>query len=491
MKIGAIGSYHKSVNFGRSLHKDEMALAYKAAQDARTLMGAQDGNGVLLLPSERLPKPEESNFKEQLSKFFDAVKKLLGINSVEIAGKTDKTVEGSIETALKENGLKKFVRFTLTDNTDELAKAAEEVAKSADGIRVVADNTDITAQSIKIIEEAFKKVKGEKFDPSMIVYEHGGKAYDWGSSKISGIFDGKVIVGSSHYLNDNDGLWGSTSFFTDRMKAKQGSFIHGLRNAADGSLEAQMGDENQIKAAQRLLETELKLQDDEILNPARFAAAKRADVVLSKHFYKHFDDLFPGVSADVAGFEKAYQEALQSGIGDNYFDSLAKAMKALGLDEKSPEVYESVCRYRNALFASGAKTLEDLAQMSAQEIEATYKDTSNIVLQGIEAKKAALEAAKAEAERKAQEEAKKLKELKEFLKTQENIEAQAPQIRESMKPLDISYFDKFINYVRLHKIQFILAGAAIALAAVGGTMYSYGKEISKKSEDAKPKSDLF
>ncbi len=491
MKIVATGNSYRAVNFGRSLNSSEMQNAYNVALDARKSMGFQDGNGVLVLPGEKLPKQTDVDLKEVLNSFFDKVKKLLGINAVEVVGDIDETSKKAVEESLKENNLKRFVRFEVPSNPDELESAVRQVAKDADGIRVMANNESVTKEQLVTIENAFKAVKGNEFNPYMIVCEHNGRAYDWGNpNKIKDLFKNKVIVGSSNCLNDINGLWGSKSFFTDRMGVAQGSFIHGLRSTFDtDNFNAQISSNKQINEANNLLEKELKLQDDDLFNPKRFAAAKRADVVLSKHFYKHFDDIFPGITTDIVGFEKAYNEALQNGLGDNYFDSLAKAMKSLGLDKTSPEIYESVCKYRNALYAKGAKTLEELANVSLQDIEASYKDTSNVVLQGVEVKKAAVEAAKLEAEKKAKELEKNAEKLKNFLKMQESIASEAPVLRNKINPTELSRFDKFINFVRFNKIKFALAGVFILLATIGGTMYSYGKEVAKKSQAAKPKPD--
>ncbi len=476
MKVAATGNTYRSINFGRSLNKTEMDNAYKVSLEARNLMGAQDGRGVLFLPSERLPKAQEGvGLTEQLEKFFDNVKKLLGINTVEITGAADEASAASVKNAIQGSGLERMGRFVIPQNRDELENAVEQAAKEFDALRVMTNDGNVSLEDINKIEETFKRVKGDAFKPSMLIYEHQDKAYAWDPDRINEMYKGRVIVGSSNYLNDNGGvLWGSNSFFTDRMGAKQGEFIHGLRNAFDSDLATQMSDGGQINAARNLLETELKLQDDEILHPARFAAAKRADVVLSNNFYKHFDDIAPKMSLDVENFEKIYQEALQQGSGDNYFDSLAKALKSLGLDKSNPDVYESVCKYRNALFASGAKTMEEAAALTAQELESSYKDVSNVVLQGVEIK------------RKALEDAKKLADFKEQHK---EILEEGRKLGENMNPLDITRFDKFLNYVRKYKVQFIVGAALAALAIIGGTMYSYGKEIAQKSQAAKPKPD--
>ena len=486
MKISATGSAYKSVNFGRSLTKDETTQAYKAALEARKLMGMEQGNGVLVLPSGKLPDNQAGNPKEILNKFFATVKNLLGINSVEVVGDIDDTeVESSLRSALEDNGLKRIVKFILPEKESELSKAVEDVAKEADGLRIVTDK-NFTKENAQTIENVFKKVKGEKYDSSLLMYDHGGKAYNWSPDGLTPPYSGRVIIGSSNYLNNNGALWGSTNFYTDRLGIKQGEFIHGVASSSDNiSLAAQMRDMGQIKQAEKLLESELKLHEDELLNPARYAAAKRADIALSQNFYKHYNDIIPDKVANVADFEKAYQESLQKGFGDNYFDSLAKAMKALALDDSAPETYEKICEYRNVLYSTGAKTVEDLTALSPEELQAAYRDTSNVVLQGVEIKKVALEKAKKEAEIKA----KNAPILEKYNKNQAEILSDGVKISKEMNPLDATAFDRFLNFAQKHKKMFAFGGLLVAAAAIGGTMHSYSKEVAEKSQAAKPKPD--
>ena len=86
MKISAVSSGYRSLNFGRSLNKAEMDGAYKAAQEARNLMGFKDGNSLLIVPAGKLPQEQGQTLTQKLIDFFESVKKLLGINTVEITG---------------------------------------------------------------------------------------------------------------------------------------------------------------------------------------------------------------------------------------------------------------------------------------------------------------------------------------------------------------------------------------------------------------------
>lgn len=488
MKISATGSAYKSVNFGRSLTKEETTQAYNVAKEARKLMGMEQGNGVLVLPTGKLPDNQAGNPKEILNKFFATVKNLLGINSVEVVGDIDDTeVESSLRSALEDNGLKRIVKFILPAKESELLKAVEDVAKEADGLRIVTDK-NFTKENAQTIENVFKKVKGEKYDSSLLMYDHGGKAYNWSPDGLTPPYSGRVIIGSSNYLNNNGALWGSTNFYTDRMGLKQGDFVHGVASSSDNiTLAAQMRDMDQIKQAEKLLESELKLHEDELLTPVRYAAAKRADVALSQNFYKHYNDIIPDRVANVVDFETAYQESLQKGFGDNYFDSLAKAMKALGLSESSPQTYEKICEYRNALYSVGAKTADDLTALSAQELQAAYKDTSNVVLQGVEIKKVALEKAKKEAEIKA----KNAPILEQYNKKQAAMLSDGVKISKEMNPLDATAFDRFLNFAQKHKKMLAFGGLFAAVAIVGATMRSYNNEVAQKTEVARPKPDGF
>ena len=84
MKISAVSSGYRTLNFGRSLNKAEMDGAYKAAQEARNLMGFKDGNSLLIVPAGKLPQEQGQTLTQKLIDFFESVKKLLGINTVEI-----------------------------------------------------------------------------------------------------------------------------------------------------------------------------------------------------------------------------------------------------------------------------------------------------------------------------------------------------------------------------------------------------------------------
>lgn len=481
MKISALNGGYKSVNFGRAMaSKDEMTQAYNAELAAREAMGFKEGKGVLLLPSDKLPKDAgEAGMKEIISDFFENMKKLLGINTVEVSGPVSESVEETVSQVLDEKGIKRIAGFEFRD--EGIEEAAQELAKNYDGLRIK-DAHRYSDEQLSAIEEAFKKVKGDSFDPKMLIYEvnDDGALFDWNASKIQGRFDGKVVVGSSNYLNDNGGdLWGSTSFFTDRMHTSQGNFIHGVRKTGQPTLAQQIVDPGQVDQSIHLLEEELKLQDEDILNHARYAAAKRADVALSQNFYKHYDDIIPNLSTDVAGFSKAYFEALEKGEADNYFDSLAKALKARGLNEgDNGQIYEEVCKFRNALFAPVPEAVKGGAELTAEQIEASYKDTSNIILQGVQAKKdiIAREAAE-QAEIKAREAAEKAR------------KDQLSKMLDELNPLDQKWLDRLMNFARKHKKQFIFAGLLAAIAAVGGTMYSYGREIAVKSGNAKPKTE--
>ena len=484
MKIVATGSAYRQLSFGRSLNKQEMQEAYNVAQQARNLMGFNEGNRLLIIPSDKIPQADKETLKEKLKSFFDAAKKLLGINVVEITGDTNEVIEGSVKSALEENSMRRIVNFNVPGNHDDLVSSVEKLAGEYDGLRIFTRDGNVDSQQIETIENIFKRIKGENFDPSMLIYEHGEKAYDWGEpNHINPIYNKRVIVTSSNNLNDNNGLWGSRSFVTDRMHAKQGEFIHGLRNAFDGGdFASQISEERQIREAEHLLTGELKLQDDELLHPARFAAAKRADVVSSQNFYKHFADIAPGLNLNIENFESIYQQALQEGYGDNYFDSLAKVMKSVGLDKTSPEVYESVCKYRNALYTAGAKTADELASVGAEELEASYKNTANVVLQGVEVRRKAIEEAAQKAAEEAAKKARELEMMANFEIEQREVLNAGQELRNNMTHFSGSFFEKVINFTVRNKLKIAACAILAGLAVVAGTMYSYGKEVATKSK---------
>ena len=472
MRISALNSGYNAVNFGRALKPDEMEQAYQSAKSVRELMGFKDGKGVLYVPSEKLPQvTSENSAKESINRFFEMAKKLFGINTVEISPEVSETAKPLVDEVLDSQGIKRVAKFDF--QTENLEEAIENAAKTYDGLRIVNPH-QYSDEQLNLFESIFKKVKGDSFDPKLLMYQvdDAGGIYDWGAGSVFERFKGKNIIGSSNYINDNGGdLWGSTSFYTDRMHLPQGDFTHGVRKAGEPSLAQQIKDPGQVNQSIHLIQKDLKLQDEEFMHPARYAAAKRGEVTLSQNFYKHFDDLTPEITTDIAGFEKAYQEALEKGLGDNYFDSLAKTMKARGLNEgEGAQLYEQICKYRNALYSSGegsAKTIQDALKLTAEQIEASYKDTKNVALQGFEIRQREVQIALDEAARK----------------------QEVARAVENLNPLNEHFFDKAVNFARKNKKALIFTGALAAIAAVGGTMYSYGKEIATKTNAAKPQSE--
>ena len=470
MKVSGLNHYSNSPSFGRALKPDEMDKAYEAAQKARAAMGFKEGTGLLLVPAEKLPANNSpASLKEHFENFFNTAKKLLGINTVEVAGETDAAVKGALDEVLSSQGIRRIAGVEY--QTENLEAVAEDLAKSYDGLRIK-DAQRYTNEQLGVFENAFRKVKGESFDPKLLIYEvnDDGALFDWGASKIAGRYAEKVVVGSSDHLNDNGGvLWGSTSFFTNRMSAEQGSFIHGVRKAGQQTLAQQVRDPGQVDQSIHLLNEELKLHDEDIVHPARYAAAKRADVAMSQSFYKHFDDLTLGARTNVADFETAYFKALQSGEGDNYFDSLAKVMKAKGLNEgQNAGLYDEICKYRNALFSSSQNaplTAKDALNLTSEQIEASYKDTANVVLRGAQ-DKIDLAAAIKQNEDKAKKIADEL---------------------ETLNPLNHKNSDKILSFMRKHKKALTFAGIAAGVITIGATLYSYGKEIGSKSQNGVPK----
>ncbi len=473
MRISALNSGYNAVNFGRALKPDEMEQAYQSAKSVRELMGFKDGKGVLYVPSEKLPQvTSENSAKESINRFFEMAKKLFGINTVEISPEVSETAKTLVDEVLDSQGIKRVAKFDF--QTENLEEAIENAAKTYDGLRVVNPH-QYSEDQLNLFAEIFEKVKGESFDPKLLMFQvdDQNSVYNWDNHKLFKKFDGKNIIGSSNYINgtNKDNFWGSTAFYTRRMNVDQGNFIHGIRKAGEPSLAQQIKDPGQVNQSIQFLENELKLQDEDFVHPARYAAAKRGEVVLSQNFYKHFDDLTPEITTDIMGFEKAYQEALEKGLGDNYFDSLAKTMKARGLNEgEGAQLYEQICKYRNALYSSGegsAKTIQDALKLTAEQIEASYKDTKNVALQGFEIRQREVQIALDETARK----------------------QEVARAVENLNPLNEHFFDKAVNFARKNKKALIFTGALAAIAAVGGTMYSYGKEIATKTNAAKPQSE--
>lgn len=457
MKVAKVNSGNNSVSFGRALGPEEMKKAYQTSRDARAALGFKDGSSILVLPSDKIPKTQDApTLKGQLDSFLGYVKNILGINSVEIVGDVDAQQSATIYDTLSEQGISVYKKLGFSE-PDKLEQSVRDLAKSSYGIRIE-EAHKYTPEQLTLIEDTFKAAKGEKFDPKMLIFDahKDGGVFDWSKPSVSDKFKGRIITGSSDWANNEGGLWGTASFHTDRMGIPQGEFVHGLRKKGEASLWDIIQDTSggsQFAKGQGILKDELR-PVVELSEPRVFAAAKRADVAMSKHLYKHFDDLIPDTNVDIAGFEAAYNASVQKGYADNWFDSLERVMSARGLDKTQSDLYSRVVGFRNAIFAKGATTAADLASSATEEINSSYSDVSNIVIREAERRKAANAALEALSD-----------------------------------PLPKNNFNKILDTARKNKALLAFGGVVALSAVVIKTMSSYNKEIQEKSQIATPKSE--
>ena len=274
---------------------------------------------------------------------------------------------------------------------------------------------DLKDDVLKIIENVVKSVKGQDYNLDNLIYEvEAGKefsAFDWNNNKVIDALNGRTIVQSTCYMNDDYATIGNLE---GRMKVPRKNYVlmagnHDHLSLASLSKKIDIDDvlrsnkndinkvfENQITPLAR----ELKLQEDVLRkNPKEFVKAKFSHLFLAENIKMFFMDVF-GRSEQFdsqknnsrinyrymvgADYEKKFFKALEEGKGFNIMESLAMAMRARGLDEKHPQLYKDLMKYSDVLkekaplrIGKGAWVSIGALSLSAIVLACFYKFKSN------------------------------------------------------------------------------------------------------------------
>ncbi len=236
----------------------------------------------------------------------------------------------------------------------------------------------IGSRIIDLIEKTAKKVKGDDYDLSNIIYETEiglGPKFSAFDSKGEAIdpLKNRLQIYTTRYKNA-DGTWGSYNALTNHKKLKPNEFIltattHDnapLENLAKGKIlqggaviPAQV-----IEDQKTQLQNQFKTQEP-ITTPNEFKDAKQAEVSLANNQMRTFFDLFGwGFNEDIdegsivkkyyetrigENFDSAYIKALEDGKGFNPMNALRQAFVSKGLDTKEPELFEEIVYYDKVL----------------------------------------------------------------------------------------------------------------------------------------------
>ena len=207
--------------------------------------------------------------------------------------------------------------------------------------------------------------------------------YDWQKQKVVQPFEGRTIVQSTCYMNEN---YATIDAIENQMKIPRDNYVLMVGNHDHLALSAYAEEidnddvfktngndvkenkNNQIPA----LSKELKL-DENVLKTDKneWIKAKFAHLFLAKNIKLFFMDVFgrkEQFDSQIKNgknnyrymiptdYEKSFHTAVQNGNGFNIYDSLTKAMKAKGLDKDNKKLYKDLNKLSKKLYKKGALT---------------------------------------------------------------------------------------------------------------------------------------
>ncbi|MBR5555298.1 hypothetical protein IKU74_04715 [bacterium] len=256
------------------------------------------------------------------------------------------------------------------------------------------------------IETWVKEVKGSDFDLKNLIWE-----FEAGPDDFSWCVDGKVIpplenrvkvYSATHMSND----WGSNDAFLNRGFGAD-NFVIGVGNhdpqplrqiAEDVLEETPFGVQNHKQNAIEPLARILNLDAKSLSKPIEFAKAKFAEPMMAKNMMEFFMDVFAYkerfdkqnlnmqetptenyAHKVLFDFKTQYYDAVESGFGVNKMDSLEKIFKVKKLDEKMPELYKSIVKFRDILYENKLESLKKINEIIKEEYESKPASKNKIV----------------------------------------------------------------------------------------------------------------
>lgn len=285
--------------------------------------------------------------------------------------------------------------------TEEQKKSLEKDYNYDDNINGYRLKNPLNDKLLNIIEQEVKTVKGDKFDKNDLIYEveAGGaefSVYDWSKHCVIPAFQNRKIVQSTCYMDEKytsiDAIENQMHVPRDNYVLMVGNHDHLALNAlAQGidndSIFRLNGDnvEQKKNAQYPVLSKELKL-DEETLKKDKneFIKAKFAHIFLAKNVKLFFMDVFGRLEqfdsqrrnssknyryTIPANYEEAFHTAIQNGNGLNIYSTLAKSMKAKGLDKKNQSLYNQLNKLGEKLYKKGVKTEAEANKLAKGELK--------------------------------------------------------------------------------------------------------------------------
>lgn len=226
---------------------------------------------------------------------------------------------------------------------------------------------DYADKYLDIIDEEFKKVKGENYDLKNIMHEFVANRSDfdiYSNGKLKPYVESRVKVYTSQYINDG---WGTNDAYLKRGWNPE-LFLFGATNH-----DSQVIDD--LNTQKKVLGKILKIPKEKLEDPKEFQKAKLAEPMSAynnmiffmnalgiKGFFKGYDDNSKNYNTMIAkDYEARYFEALQKGEAFNPMDALEKTFVAKGLDKENPKLFKKIVKYREILDEAPANNKKSLA----------------------------------------------------------------------------------------------------------------------------------
>lgn len=280
-----------------------------------------------------------------------------------------------------------YVKPVLYCETEEQRQKLSQNYVNDYGRRYILKNP-LNDKLLNIIENTVKATKGNRFNKGDLIYEiEAGisdfSVYDWRNQRVVQPFDGRKIIQSTCYMNEN---YATVDFIENQMKIPRDNYVLMVGNHDHLALNAYAEEidnddvfktngndvkenkNNQIPA----LSKELKLDEKTLeTDKNEWIKAKFAQLFLAKNIKLFFMDVFgrkEQFDSQVnngknnyryvipSDYEKSYHTAVQNGNGFNIYDSLTKAMKAKGLDKDNKKLYKDLNKLSKKLYKKGALT---------------------------------------------------------------------------------------------------------------------------------------
>ncbi len=236
---------------------------------------------------------------------------------------------------------------------------------------------DLGDSIFKLIEKTAKKIKGEGYDLSKLMYEveadDGLGAIDWtsGNPIERSAFKGRTKIYTTSYMHSG---WGSSEFLKNGVKMNSDEVILGVGNHDSIPLSRLAQDINSQRAKDQIdvLSSIFKAPKEFLSNPVNFIKAKNAEILGVKNRMYFFMDIFgrdevfnnlieENKTANdfrykiPTDYKTAYHKSLQEGSGLNIMESLRLAFMREGLDKTKPELFEEISKFSKILYKKSSK----------------------------------------------------------------------------------------------------------------------------------------